>query len=226
MGGSISSFIFNKYIQSDYSGDETVFSYDIDISQLRPYKLQQKLGEGSYGVVYQANDKYALKFIPLKVNKEEYGTTMSLTEFNKESKISDQLSNLQLAPHFIDSFIVSAKCFCRDFIRKSEFLISVGIIVQERWDCNLENYRTLFPKLFQNDKRRIRQLVKHQIRKLVAAKITHADTDTKNVVVNIDGRTKKIKEIRFIDFSIAKTQDYRSSRIRTMEMLNSFAGLK
>lgn len=117
--------------------------------------------------------------------------------FNNEVMITKYAAELGLSPKFYDAFI------CNNILQyaEEESSISMGFIIQEKWDMSLEKYHELYhrglPQLMLNK-------LSLMLDKLHAAGIVHNDIHAGNIVLRIDKSVDQnipaIVDVNFIDF--------------------------
>jgi serine/threonine protein kinase len=217
----LSTFIFEKNIETETQEYQTCKYQLYEPCPLKKYKLGKKMGEGSYGTVYESTI-YIVKIMPLEHEDYDLCGMTKIKDFEKEVKLTSYMSEMKLGPTFIESMNCEALATNKKGETKD---IPIGIIVQEKWDLSLEDYIHEFPELFTLHKKQIKSLVKGIIEDYLDVDITHMDAKPQNTVVKLC-KHNVVKEVTFIDFGSIILEDSRTRIIREKQMWKLFRAFK
>jgi len=219
-------------IEKDNPKNST-FTFKIGIFKCYKFKLQDKLANGAYGIVYEISrinsifpeitfdvnslNNLVMKIIPLNISiltnddksydgKDEYYNRVTNEEFNEEVRLLKIHAKHNCAPTVIHSEIIKGMYF------DTNVQTDCGIILMERMYMTLQDYSLKIKDTLPKDKRgellyNYDQLMKPFIDNLVKAALEsgsfNRDIFPNNIMVNINGANKIIK-IVLIDFGLSE----------------------
>lgn len=180
--GNQESFISNPDYQNFYC-QGTFGKCTEDIGFIN-WKNKQKIGEGSYGIVYKYDVNYKGNDIIVAV-KEVYIENNQLENLTKEVYLNYYMSNVDLAPKFYYAFYNTSKQY---FIMESmDMNCSKFFITYGKWDTrhedNLIKQKVVYDMI---------DILKKQI---FTYKLYCSDTKSENFLIN--NSTFKVKIIDF-----------------------------
>lgn len=82
---------------SDKANDPTLIPLGTELGN---FKLDLLLGEGGFGAVFRAHNKFTRKFVAVKILKTEGLSAEALERFKREAFISNEIDN----PHLVETF--------------------------------------------------------------------------------------------------------------------------
>jgi len=213
----MSGFRFEKDVEND-TQQYQICQIELQMNCLSSFHLGEKVGEGSYGAVIQA-DNVILKLIPLSSAESEFCAMTSPEKFQEEVNVSKEISDKKLGPIFIRSFICEATATSESsHVPKP---IRVGVIVQEKWDLTLQTYAKLFKRKYKRKRAQIYIMVKSIIDRYLTHHITHKDVKMNNIMVKVNSKND-IEDMTFIDFGAIELNDNRNEKVREQIMWDGF----
>lgn len=146
------------------------------------FKIQKKIGEGSFGVVYKAKDKQTKHKVALKIETNSQGRNQILNEIQAYTN----LSNIEGVPNLLGSGRVNDVHYCAIDLLDS----SISKLLKER-----KNQITLGCAL------NISMQLLERLEKIHNSSYIHRDIKPSNLMT---GRHKKSKVLYLIDFGLSK----------------------
>jgi len=194
-------------IQFDQDPETGIFTVDTYVSNLeclwkesKPFKLKATLGQGAFGVTYQAclhnNCKYIVKFIPIGENVGQNESTER--GFERELKIAKLMGDNNIGPKIHTGRI------CKTTDNKP-----IGAIVMEQMDMVLGYYLQDMVQVAPDFG--ITQKLKNMIDKMHNLGYYHLDLHENNIMVKLENPKdihSKIIDIKIIDYGLAEKKDF------------------
>jgi serine/threonine protein kinase len=206
-----------KFIECDSQVETCFYELPPCLSQ---YKILKRLGEGSYGAVYDAGD-YVIKCIPIGTNVCDFCIMSTRAHFKLESLLTSYLSDLGLGPSLIETKECATKA-TSESIRDPK-MVSIGILIMEKWDITLADYKAQYPNLFEHNKEEIREAVLDQIELYIKYSVLHLDTKPQNTMLKLTNE-KQMSKLTFIDFGVVSINSPFPKEQQRKMMLAGFKG--
>lgn len=182
---------------------EIGYNYVIKNEYLNGLKLGKLLGEGVYGFVYEVDGyKYAIKILEIDTADEHFGNN-----FETEIDIYRNMSDLEIAPKFIDSWIAEV------YNKVENNILQFGFLLTEKYDISLFNYvKTEHNKIPVT----IINTLINKVNLIHDNGYVHCDLHPRNIMIDREG--DNITNIGIIDFGLS----FHIDRIPSTETLNSY----
>jgi hypothetical protein len=173
------------------------------------FPIGEHVADGSSGSVFTTcvthDCSYVIKLVPIDVfiptfdchldDPETLRDCMDVTrhQFQKEIEMTKMFSDANVGPKLIAAGIC-------DSAVDNEYQnnVTIGFIVQEKWDTSLKEYIQDFKREFMSDRDQIKELILKKARMLDQMGYRHIDLHEGNILVRLQGN--KIYDIVLADF--------------------------
>ena len=199
-----------------YSRRQIEYIYkDPNTKCMRDFPVKQWIADGMSGSVFvtciKHDCKYVIKLVPLDVyiptddcdiEHPVEGDCLGVSRkaFETEVEFTKKFSDLYAGPKMVAAGI------CDNVYNKYQPELSVGFIVQEKWDLSLEDYLQQYPDDFQNNFQTIERLLLAKAKKIDKTGYCHIDLHSGNILLRLDSRGvgNTVTDVTPSDFGIIR----------------------